>query len=252
MVMKGAEPYFFPGESGKTGILLVHGYSGSPGEVRELGERFHKEEGYTTLGVLLPGHGTDPHELENITWEDWYSVVKAGVEKLSQTCSEIVVVGMSMGSLLTLLAGAELPVKGIVVMSTPIYLNDWRVHFLWLAQRLGWALPKGKKRVIDAEERFNVCYDCMPLSGVKETWKLITYVKNHVLPKVKVPCLIIQSKADNTVRPLSAMFIYKKIKSTYKHIFWLKDSRHVVTLFKGRTEVYEEIKKFLKELEDER
>ena len=108
MVMKGAEPYFFSGSEGKMGILLVHGYSGSPAEVRELAERLNQDEGYTTLGVLLPGHGTDPHDLEKVKWEDWYVAVKAGVKKLKLTCPQVVVIGMSMGSLLTLLVSTEL------------------------------------------------------------------------------------------------------------------------------------------------
>lgn len=247
MLMPGAEPYFFSGKKERAGIVLVHGYSGSPAEVRELAERLNQEEGYTTLGVLLPGHGTKPQDLMTVQWEEWYLAVKAAVEKVHATCQDVFVIGMSMGSLLTLVAAQELNLKGIVLMSTPIYLYDWRVHFLWLAQRLGWALPKGK-RLVDCEERFNIAYNCMPLAGVKETWKLINYCKEKVLPQVQTPCLIIQSKNEHTVRPLSAQFIYKSIASKHKSILWLQDSRHVVTLFKARNEVCEAIKKFLKEL----
>jgi len=246
MIMTGAEPFYFPG-SEEIGVLLVHGYSGSPAEVRELGERLNKDKAYTILGVLLPGHGTDPHALEHIKWEDWYLAVQAGVKKLKKTCQKVVVIGMSMGSLLTLVAASELSVNAIVVMSTPIYLYDWRIHFLWLAQRLNWALPKGGKRVVDADERYNVSYDCLPLWGVRETWKLISYCKKHVLQKVKVPTLIIQSKNEHTVRPLSAVFIYKKIASKIKKIFYLDDSRHVVTLYQGRGKVLDAIEAFIKE-----
>ncbi len=87
----------------------------------------------------------------------------------------------------------------------------------------------------------------MPFHGVQETWKLISYVKNHILYKVKTPCLIIQAKNEHTVRPLSAQFIYRKIASAVKKLIWLEDSRHVLTLFKGREQVYEEIKIFIKE-----
>jgi carboxylesterase len=135
----------------------------------------------------------------------------------------------------------------IVVMSTPIYLYDWRIHFLWLAQRLKWAVPKGQKRQVDTDERYNVAYDCLPLRGVRETWKLITRCKRKVLKKVTAPCLIIQSKADHTVRPLSAQFIYKTIASRIKQIFYLEHSRHVVTLFQEREQVFREIEQFIKE-----
>ena len=53
MLMQGAEAYYFPGN--EVGIILVHGFTGSPAELKELGEELHKE-GYTVQGVLLPGH----------------------------------------------------------------------------------------------------------------------------------------------------------------------------------------------------
>jgi carboxylesterase len=247
MIIRGAEPFYFPGNT--RGVLLVHGFSGSPGEVRELGEKLHIEENYTVKGILLPGHGTNPHDLEHITWQDWYKAVENGVLELMNVCSDITVVGMSMGALLTLLVGtnpeANLAINRIVTISAPVYLYDWRVHFLWLANRLNWALYK-RKRKIAAPERYNVAYNCMPLKGVKETWDLINYCKTVVLPRVKVPCLILQSKTEHTVRPISAEYIYKHIGSKEKRIVWFH-CKHVMTLYEQRAKVYAEIKKFIKE-----
>ena len=246
-MLKGAEPFFFPGND--HGILLIHGFSGSPGELRELGEKLHIEENYTVKGILLPGHGTDPHALEHTTWQDWYRAVEKAVLELMEVCQDITVVGMSMGSLLTLMAGANLganlAINRLVVMSTPIYLYDWRVHFLWLANRLSWALFK-RKRTIDAPERYNVSYDCMPLQGVQQTWDLINYCKTEILPLVKVPCLIMQSQTEHTVRPISAEYIYKHLGSKKKTIVWFQ-SKHVLTLYNQRDKVCTEIKKFIRE-----
>jgi carboxylesterase len=113
MIMTGAEPFFFHG-SEDVGVLLVHGYSGTPAELRELGERLHTDNNYTVLGILLPGHGTDPHDLERIKWQDWYLAVEAGVKMLKQTCRKVVVIGMSMGSLLTLMAASELELQWLL------------------------------------------------------------------------------------------------------------------------------------------
>jgi len=243
MVMSGAEPFFFPGNA--KGILLIHGYTGTPAEMLELGGKLNKD-GYTTMGVLLPGHGTKPEDILETTWEQWYETVVTAYYNLSKSCTEISIVGISMGALLTLLAAERLPVKSIVIMSTPIYLFDWRVHFMWILKYFMTTVKK-RKRAIDAEERFNVAYDCMPVAGVEETWKLIKYCRNQVIPAVKVPCLIVQSKIDHTVRPSSAEFIYKHIGSKKKMLFWLENSKHVVTLYEERDKVYETIKKFLKE-----
>ena len=72
MAKLGAEPFFFAG--GEEGVLLIHGYTGAPGEMRLLGEFLHRK-GYTVLGVLLPGHCTTPKNLSKYTFDDWYAEV---------------------------------------------------------------------------------------------------------------------------------------------------------------------------------
>jgi carboxylesterase len=243
MVMSGAEPFFFPGN--KKGVLLVHGYTGTPAEMRELGERLNKD-GYTTMGILLPGHGTKPEDMKAVTWEDWYASVEKAFRRLSENCSEISIMGMSMGSLLALVAGSKLPVKNIVLMSTPVYLFDWRVHFMWILKYF-MTYTKKRIRIIDAEERFNVSYDCLPVVGVEQVLSLMQYCMTKVIPSVQVPCLIMQSEIDHTVRPNSARFIYDNISSEIKKLVWFEHSKHVLTLYEERDKVYETIKAFLKE-----
>jgi len=243
MVMSGAEPFFFPGN--KKGVLLVHGYTGTPAEMRELGEKLNKD-GYTTMGIILPGHGTKPEDIIGVTWEDWYAAVEAAFHKLSESCTEISVMGMSMGALLTLLAGSRLPVKRIVLMSTPIYLFDWRIPFMWILKYFMNSTKK-RARIIDAEERFNVSYDCLPVAGVEQVLELMKYCIDSVISSVRVPCLIMQSEIEHTVRPISAKFIYENISSKIKKLVWFEHSKHVLTLYEERDKVYETIKAFLKE-----
>lgn len=139
-MLQGAEPYFWPGTRGK-GVLLVHGFTGSPSELRELGEILHRK-GYTVEGLLLKGHGTDPRDLLEVKAEQWEEQVRQGVAHLKETCAQVTVIGLSMGGLLALYAGAATSADKLVVISTPIYLYDWRVYFLWLADRLPyWPFP---------------------------------------------------------------------------------------------------------------
>lgn len=245
MLMPGGEGYFWPGTETE-GILLVHGFTGSPAELRELGELLAKD-GYTVLGLRLAGHGTSPEELEQVSYTQWQEQVQDAVNKLRQTCKTVTVIGLSMGGLLALYAGAACPVNRLVVLSTPIYLFDWRVHFLWLADRLPYkALPK-KWRHVDAPERYDVAYHCMPIKGVHELKKLLVEVKNRWVSQVDVPILIIQSRADHTVRPESAQFIYDAVASRKKKLLWLPEARHVLTLYTGREKLYEAIRSFLEE-----
>lgn len=244
-VIPGAEPYAWEGTNGQ-GVLLIHGFTGSPSELRELGEQLHAK-GYTVEGILLAGHGTDPRDLLKAKAEQWLEQVGQAVERLRQSCDTVAVIGMSMGGLLTLYAGAELPVDKLVTLSTPIYLFDWRVHFLWLADRLPyWAIPKSP-RSVDAPERYNVAYRCMPIAGVHQLVKILRLVKHREIPRVHQPILIIQSRTDHTVRPESAQYIADQVASECKKLLWVPEARHVMTLFTGRQAIYAAIEAFLEE-----
>ena len=61
------QSYFFSGN--ETGCLLIHGFTSTPAELRELGELLHKV-GYTVLGVRLSGHGTTVEDLEKSNYKD--------------------------------------------------------------------------------------------------------------------------------------------------------------------------------------
>ena len=243
MLMPGAEGYFWQG-SRKDGVLLIHGFTGSPSELRELGEIL-AQDGFTVMGLRLAGHGTAPEDLAGVTCEDWQNQVVDAVNLLRETCDRVTIIGLSMGGLLALYAGACCAVDRLVVLAAPIYLFDWRIHFLWLADRLPYkAIPK-RRRHIDAPARYDVAYPCMPIAGVHELKKLLSDVKHRWLPQVDQPILIIQSLADHTVRPESAQYICDTVASERKKLLWLPQSRHVLTLYEGRDLLYKEIQKFL-------
>lgn len=244
-IMSGAEPYAWQGTNGQ-GVLLIHGFTGSPSELRELGEQLH-QKGYTVEGILLAGHGTNPRDLIGVKAETWLQQVREAVDRLRRCCKTVTVIGMSMGGLLTLYAGAETPVDKLVTLSTPIYLYDWRVHFLWLADQLPyWAIPKSP-RCVDAPERYNVAYRCMPISAVHQLVRVLRLVKRRELPRVDQPILIIQSRTDHTVRPESAQYIADHVASRQKQLLWVPEARHVMTLFTGRQSIYAAIEAFLEE-----
>src|SRR4051812_26008702 len=78
-VQPGAEAFFLPG--GPTGVLLTHGFTSSPAEVRPLGI-YLAEQGYTVYGPLLAGHGTAPEDLRTTTWQQWVASAEAGLAEL--------------------------------------------------------------------------------------------------------------------------------------------------------------------------
>lgn len=112
------QPFFFVGNNGK-GILLVHGWTSTPYEVRRLG-KYLNENGYTVFGIQLSGHGSVPKDLENVKWQDWLGDVQQGFEELKKTCNEVYIGGTSIGGDLALIfAQQQKNIAGLVVMATP-------------------------------------------------------------------------------------------------------------------------------------
>ena len=130
--MPGGEPFFYLG--GRTGCLLTHGFTGTPYEMHGLG-RGLADHGYTALGVRLFAHATQPKDLKRARRGDWKASVLDGYHLLKSHCDNIFMIGLSMGSVLTLSLAPQLDIKGLVVMSTPFDMPNK------LAQRLGPILP---------------------------------------------------------------------------------------------------------------
>nr|MBA3820853.1 alpha/beta fold hydrolase [Deltaproteobacteria bacterium] len=99
-----AEPFELGGALGgeaEVGVVLVHGFTGTPYEVRYLGEQLARA-GYAVRGPRLPGHGTRVEDLDVTTWSDWVAEVDRAVEALRRRCDRVAVIGQSLGGLLAL------------------------------------------------------------------------------------------------------------------------------------------------------
>lgn len=238
-IQAGAEAFWLPGSREK-GIILVHGFTGAPPEMRLLGEFLHERGGFTVLGVRLPGHGTCLEDLEKTAWTDWYGAVEDGVMLLRRSCSHVYIAGLSMGGLLAMKAAAELPVEKAAFLAAPVFLRDRRVPFVGLLRFFIRRIKK-RKRTYDVPEQYLKGYEEIPTQPLPSLLSLIGLCKKEYLGKIKIPVLIIQSERDHTVNPKSAGYIYQRLKQVpveRKEIFWLADSGHIVTLDRARERVF--------------
>lgn len=240
MILPGAEPFLFAG--GRRGVLLIHGITGSPSEMKLLGQ-YISEKGFTVLGVRLCGHGTDVAELERTQWPQWYSSAEDGYHLLSSICDEVNVVGLSMGGLLTLKLAGEYQVGKIVVLNTPIYIAEKKLPLLPLLRVFRTYIPK-KRRKLPVDPIYNISYERWPLSSIGSLLELIQHT-DGLLTGITAPALVVQSKHDRTVRPESARHIYDLLASRVKRLIWHEHSGHVITLDEGHQEVFKDIAEFL-------
>ena len=243
-----AEPFFFPG--GSTGCLLVHGFTGTPKEMRWLGE-YLAEQGHTVLGVRLSGHATQPEDMVRSRWWDWVASVEDGWSLLSKCTKQIFVIGLSMGGILALLSASYLPVAGVVAMATPHHLPpDPRLRFIKPLSRFQRFSGKGTPDWHDLEAyREHVSYPADPTRAYAELRDLLVEMRAR-LPRVSAPALLINSRNDSTVRASAGHMekIYESLGSSIKRTMWVENSGHVITRDAARQTVFQAVAKFVSEI----
>ena len=243
-IISGAEPFLLTG--GKTGVLLVHGFTGSPAELRPLGEYLNRQ-GYTVLAPRIAGHGTSLLEMIQTSWPHWYGSVEDAYHLLNYICDRIIVVGFSLGAILSLKLSISYKISKIVALSTPIYIADKRIKIMPFIKAFQGFVPKVTKKSGEASEdmeKYLIGYDQVPVPCSISVLELIDDVK-ELLPQVTAPILIIQAKGEHTVKPESAEFIYNNVASADKHLHWLEESGHIITLDVEKDHVFELIRDFL-------
>ncbi len=251
-IIPTAEPFLFPGS--RTGCLLVHGFTGSPKEMRWMGE-YMSAQGFSVLGVRLAGHATRIEDMRRSRWTDWVASVEDGYHLLCGLTDRIYLVGLSMGGALALLMSTRLNVKGVVAISTP-----WRVALASMAKyirplTLIWPYaaksrePAGSTWFDKEAFKDHVSYDRNPIASAVEFDKLIAEMRLSV-PEIRVPAFLIQSENDPTVRPSDMEHIYSALVSApQKDKLLIKNSGHVVTRDAARAEVFEAAAQFISRLE---
>ena len=238
LTMPGAEPFLFPGNH--TGILLIHGFTGSPAAMRGLGKYLNETQGYTTLGIRLPGHGTQVDDLRRPAWRDWISAVEDGLNLLSGMSDRVYVAGISMGGVLTLIAASRYQVQGVAALSTPYGLTgDWRVRFM---RPISLFIPQFKKpsAVGIAAETSYAYFVPHAIAEAAEMAKLM----QEGLPKINVPVLLIQSHGDKVIEPNALDLLSERLVTPCKETLWLEKSGHVITLDQEHEIVYRKVAEF--------
>lgn len=236
MIIPTAEPFFFPG--GPIGCLLVHGFTGSPKEMRWMGE-YLAEQGYTVLGVRLAGHATQPEDMLHCRWRDWLASVEDGYNLLRGVSDEIFVMGLSMGGVLSLLFASQQPLAGVVAMSTPYALPpDPLLPYLRWLHHIRPRLEKGPPDWHNPDAaQDHVAYPYYPTRAIIELNELLAEMR-AALPAIKTPTLLIHSRQDHGVAPENMEHIYAGLGCADKQMVWLENSSHVITREPERLSVF--------------
>jgi carboxylesterase len=226
-VIPGAEPYFHPGNG--TGVLLCHGFTGSPASLRPWAE-YLAGAGLTVSVPRLPGHGTTWQEMARTRWEDWYAEVDRGYEELRGQSSEIFVMGLSMGACLALrMAELRGPAMSGLVLVNPSVAPDTKLFLL--APMLKLVVPSlpGITSDIKKEGVTELGYTRVPVRAAATLpafWRLT----QSRLAEVTQPVLIYKSTVDHVVGPASMKVLRAALPADRLTVRECPDSYHVATL----------------------
>jgi carboxylesterase len=248
-IIETAEPFLFPGND--TACLLIHGFTGTPKEMRWMGEYLH-QKGYTCLGIRLAGHATDPEDMIRSNWTDWAASVEDGYHLLRGLADRIFLVGLSMGGILSLLMSARLEVKGVIAMSTPYKLpDDPRLrHIEWISKIVAY-MPKSEEEPgagwFDKQAfRDHVSYPQNPVRSIGQLNQLLGEMR-AALPNIRVPVLLMHSKDDNYVLPENMEMIFADLKNASDRTkLYITGSGHVVTRDAARGQVFAAASDFIR------
>jgi len=230
------DAFFWNGN--QTGVLLIHGFRATTAEVRLIAEKLHRD-GFTTAAPLLPGHGTDPDDLNRATWRMWLEEVKGFYEKLTRECEQVFVIGESMGTLLALEMAAQHPeMDGLLLFSPAI-----KVKGLWLSRLLHPFKDYLNKSSEDDGLPWKG-YNVYPLKAAAEMHKLQRHVRER-LPKIEQPTLLFTGEYDTQISSNAPNIIMDGIKSDDKKHIHMEESPHVILLANELDKVYEHVVDFI-------
>jgi len=260
---------------GDAGVLLVHGITGAPTEMKPLVRKL-AASGFSVSCPQLAGHCSTLKDLKKTRWQDWYASVEEGLDRLSRECETVFVAGLSMGALLALKLAANNPerIQGIATLSATFFYDGWNVpkfrqryvlplavysplrFFMSYHEPAPYGIKDERIRNIIAAvyagngsnmpEKYG--YSEFPGVTVYETFRLIREVKRDLSGHV-APLLIVHSTEDDMASLKNATFLASNVSSSQVETFYVDDTYHVLTLDKRKNDVAARVAEFFLRLQ---
>lgn len=248
-ILPSGEPFMFKGSA--MGCLLVHGFPGSPLEMTWLGQSLY-QRGFSVLGVRLFGHATEPADLLRVHAGDWLADLEDGYHWLRGMCTQVVIIGLSLGAVLSAALAPALDLAGLTLLAMPMDLPP-------LAHRLRPVLPLLKhlwryRRIPeqsdwhDSEaERLNLHYPVQPLHAIGHIFDLLQQLP-EALSRIHQPTLLIYSRDDHAVPIEDGIRAHDIIPVQDKELLLIEGSGHNLLRDARRELIFEKVGNFVQQV----
>lgn len=228
----------------RIGVLLSHGFTGSPRSIRPWGEHLGAL-GYGVAVPRLPGHATTWQDLNRCRWEDWYAEITRTFDALCLDHDAVVVGGLSMGGALAIRVAEDHPdrVAGLAVVNPAVATKRLDVKLLPVLKHVVPSFP-GIANDIKKPGVAEGGYTRTPLKAIHsfmQAWPTII----ADLPKVTCPVLFMRSADDHVVDASSRPIVLGGISSTDVSDVTLEDSFHVATLDNDAPVIFDRTAEFV-------
>lgn len=241
--MPGAQSFSQVGDD--LGIVLLHGFTGSPAAVRPWA-RFLADAGHTVSAPRLPGHGTRWQDLNLTTWTDWYTEAERSIAWLRRHTNSVIAMGISTGATMALrLAEEHDDIRGVVGVNPIIQTERRDRRYLTSLYALLGSLPN----LTDDIKRPGLsesAYDRVPLRAAYSLTQMWAATKSDI-DQVHVPVLLYRSADDHVAEPSNTVWLMANLQSERREVV-LQNSYHVATLDYDAQTIFSGSEKFAREV----
>ncbi|MDQ0672477.1 carboxylesterase [Pseudarthrobacter siccitolerans] len=226
----------FGNEGPRIGVVLSHGFTGSPHGLRSWAEAF-AAAGFAVRMPLLPGHGTSWQELARTRWQEWHGALDDAYLKLDADCDFVFSAGLSMGGTLALRVAATRPVAGVVLVNPGLVIDDPRAPLAGILKLVMKSTPAIANDILK-EGMDEGAYPRTPVAAAHELNKMFKDTV-RLLPRVTAPVRVYRSTIDHVVSDASITALRRGLTNAPLELVRLHNSYHVATMDNDAEQIFQ-------------
>ena len=220
----------------KTRILLIHGFGGNTDEVKPFKD-YLEARGYLVSSPELKGHTGIKDDLGQSSYTDWLWSAESALIALKEDCTEIVVIGFSMGGLIGLNLSIKHHLAALITLNSPIYYWDIPRIFSNILKDIRQNRMDYMKSYIKSSFKY-------PLSSMISFRLLLSQTK-AMLNRVDCPLFVAQGLLDDTVQKRSADYIYNAVSSKNRQLKFYGNANHLICFSQDRDILFGDVLVFI-------